>query len=231
MGDYMKKLMLALFFTVVACSQPLENQISILEKSTCNLPCWNNINTGQTSEQDALDSISALSSVEKESIPVTNKPWNIFDNQIVFSFSAKSGFNSRDPWMSKIDISNGVARVVTLCGELHTTMGEIVQEIGEPEGIISGGSIAGGRDVILVNPKAGVSYWYSTAVVPEEMEFVINPKIELRCLSLFDPMIFEQLMDAGMFSMGHYDAEETLKVMYSWDGYGNLDEKYPPRQP
>lgn len=25
--------------------------------------------------------------------------------------------------------------------------------------------------------------------------------------------------------MGHYNAEETLRVMYLWDEYGNLDEK------
>ena len=227
----MRKFVLVLLFIVTACSQPMENHDSILEVSSCTLPCWNNINSGQTSEEDALHSISSLSFVEKESILVTNKPWNVFDNQIFFTFSKKSGFNTKDLRMSKIDILNGFVGVITLCGDLHTTLGDIEQEIGKPEKIISGGSIAGGRDVILVHSTEGVYYWYNTKEVPKELEFEVNPKIELRCLSIFDPRILEEMMDAGMFSMGHYNAEETLKVMYPWNGYGNLDEKYPPRQP
>jgi len=226
-----KRIWFIIPFLIASCTTSTESQISITRKSDCDLPCWNNIIAGQTSEQDALASISTLSFIERESILVTNKPWNIFDNQIFFSYNARSGFKNNSLRLSEIDISDGLVRVLTLCGDLHTTIGEIVQETGEPEKLISGGSIAGGRDVILVNPKVGVSYWYNTNEVPQQLEFEISPEINVGCLALFDPAIFEEMLDAGMFSMGHYDAEETLRVMYPWDGYGNLDEKYPPRKP
>ena len=227
----MRKLALALILILAACSRYSADQSTILETSDCNFPCWNNIVAGQTSEQAAIQLLSALAFIEKDSILVTNKPWNIFDNQIFFSFTTESGFSDNSLKLSEIDISNDLVSVVTLCGNLHITIGEIAQEIGEPENLISGGSIAGGRDVILVNPQAGVFYWYNTREIPKDLELEINPEIEIQCVSMFDAGNYARLLDAGMFSMGHYNAEETLKVMYPWNGYGNLDEKYPPRRP
>jgi hypothetical protein len=217
-------LAIVLILFISSCTPSSKNQVSILDNSNCHLPCWNNIISGQTTEQDAIEVISNLSFVKKESIRIANEPWNIFDNQVDFSFGGADDTGD-------VYLSDGVVKMLYLCGNLNTTIGEITKEIGEPENIISGGSIAGGRDVILINPEMGVSYFYNTREFSEEVEFEIKPEIELECLNLFDPTFFTELMDGGMFSMGHYNAEETLRVMYSWDGYGSLDKKYPPRQP
>ena len=124
---------------------------------------------------------------------------------------------------------SALVSILMLCGELNTTIGEIVEIIGDPEGIISDPNYTGGRSVMLVNPRQGVYYWYNTDEVPRNLEFVLTPDIEVKCLASFDPAIYEEILDAGMLSMGHLNAEETLKMMYPWGGYGNLDEKYPLR--
>jgi len=201
-----------------------KNQVSILDNSNCDLPCWNNIIAGQTTEQDAIQTISNLSTINQKSIEIANEHWNIFDNRIFFSLNGTKG-------ISEIYIVGELVKSLWLCDNLNTTIGDITAKIGEPEKIISGGSIGGGRDVILISPTIGVSYFYNTKEFPKEVEFEINPEIQVDCLILFDPTFFTELMDASMFSMGHYNAEETLRVMYSWNGYGNLDKKYPPRQP
>ena len=219
-----KNLWIVIILVVSSCRSVTDNQISILQESSCDLPCWNNIIPGHTTEKDAIQTISDLSNVHKESIRIANEPWNIFDNQIDFSFGDAD--NTADVY-----ISDGEVKMLYMCGSLNTTIGEITAKIGEPEKIISGGSIAGGRDIILINPTIGVSYFYNTREISKEVEFEIKPEIEVDCLDLFDPTFFTELMEGGMFSMGHYNTYETLKVMYSWDGYGNLDEKYPPRQP
>jgi hypothetical protein len=208
--------------TILLASSCADNQISILKESSCELPCWNNIIAGQTSEHDVIQIISNLPIIKKDSIRITNQHWNIYDNQVFFSLNGRN---------SEVDIVDGTAKILWLCGNLSTTIEEITEKIGEPEKIISNGSIAGGRDVILINPKAGVSYFYNTRNFPEEIEFEIKPEIKVECLILFDKTFFAELMDSGTFSMGHYNAEETLSVMYIWNGYGNLDKKYPPRQP
>lgn len=48
---------------------------------------------------------------------------------------------------------------------------------------------------------------------------------------IFDSLYYENLLDAGMFSMGGYNSVDTKKIMYPWKGYGSITELYPPRFP
>ena len=225
----MKKILVIILFAISSCSKGYTSEVSVLENSDCDLPCWNNIVVGETSEEDLLNILSSSPFVDPESVFVTNQPWFLYDNQVFFSLLSKQELFHNQKDKSEIEILDGVVKVMFLCGSLNTSIGRVVQEIGKPEGILSGGNISGGRDVILINSQRGVSYWYSTNGDSSEME--ITPNTQVECLVLFEPAYYMTMLDAGMFSMGHYDAEETLKVMYPWDGYGNLDEKYPPRQP
>ncbi len=102
-----------------------------------------------------------------------------------------------------------------------------MKEVGEPEYIISGNDVGGGRTVILIYPQKGVDYSFTT----ELSNLEITPETQIDCIHLFDISYYETLLEAGFFSSGYYNAEETMRVWYEWDGYGNLDEKYPPRQP
>jgi hypothetical protein len=102
-----------------------------------------------------------------------------------------------------------------------------VEAVGEPEYIISGNDIGGGRTIILIDSQNGVDYSYTTEL--NNLEITADTPID--CVQSFDPSLFEKMLDAKLFSSGYYNAEETMKVWYPWDGYGNLDEKYPPRQP
>ena len=213
-----------LIILISSCTPSSQNQVSILENSNCDLPCWNNIVPGKTSEKDAIEIISNLAIVNKNSVNILNEHWNTFDSRVTFSLNGTKG-------ISEIYTGGGIVKSLWVCDNLNTTIGDITARIDEPEIIISGGSIAGGRDVILINRTRGVSYFYNTDGLSKEVEFEIMPEVLVECLILFDPTFFIELMDAGMFSMGHYNAEETLRVMYPWSGYGNLDNKYPPRQP
>jgi hypothetical protein len=191
------------------------------------LPCWNGIVAGQTTEGDLLKILENLPDIDPETIRATNQAWNIFDNQIYFSFHQGWTFSQRPNLKGEASIKNNTVSDFIICGDVHTTMGELVEQIGEPESIISGNNFYGGRTVILVHSQKGVEFWYTTEL--DQLE--ITPDIQISCLKIFDPLLYEEMLEAKLFSNGYYNAEETLRVMYSWDGYGNLDEKYPPRQP
>ena len=222
----MKRLFLLILLFIAACKTTSED-LSILEKSSCNLACWNGVVAGQTSEDDLLKILENLPDVDPETIRTTNQAWNIFDNQIYFSFHQGWTLSQRPKLRGEAYITNNIVSELTFCGDILITMGEIVKQIGEPESIISGNNFYGGRTVILVHSQKGVSFWYTTEL--DELE--ITPDTRIGCLRVFDPLLYEEMLEAKFFSNGYYNAEETLKVMYSWDGYGNLDEKYPPRQP
>ena len=226
----MKKIYILILLLRSACTSKSDDT-SILDKSSCKLPCWNNITVGQTSRDEVTEYIKNSDDIDQESLQITDHSSDIFDQKIFFS--------SRQGWMTnqssdirfEIYLVGNIVGELVICGELNTSIIDIVSEIGEPENITSGDNLVGNRTVILIHPQQGISYSYDTSKLPEETEYEITPEVEVDCLNFFDPTLYVELMDMGVFSGGHYNAEETLRVMYPWDGYGNVDEKYPPRQP
>lgn len=227
----MKKIILVILLLVTACTER-SPESSILEKSNCDLPCWNNIIVGQTKESDLLQVLESLPIVDQSSIQNTNQPWSIFDNKIYFAIHQDSTEKQDPKIRGYAYLSENIISQLILCGELHTTIGDIVDAIGEPEHILSGDNIEqSGRLVILVNSKMGISYWYTAYKTHKSQRYEIIPDISVDCVNIFDATLYEKLLDAKLLSGGHYNAEETLKVMYPWSGYGDLGKKYPPRQP
>ncbi len=223
----MKKLILLIFLFLVACGTS-SSESSILDKSSCKLPCWNNIVAGQTIEDELLEILENLPDIDQKSIQNENRPHeSIFDSKILFSIHQGWTLSQRPKLEGESRISNDTVSDLIICGEIKTSIGELVEVVGEPEHIISGNDIGGGRTVILIDSQSGISYWYTAEL--DKLE--ITPDTPIDCLKIFDPLLYEVMLEAKFFSNGYYNAEETMKVWYPWDGYGNLDEKYPPRQP
>ncbi len=222
----MKKFVLLICLFIVAC-QSTSNEMSILDKSTCKLPCWNGVFAGQTTEDELLNILENLPDIDPETIRNTNQAWNIFDDQIYFSFRQGWTFSQRPKLRGEAYITNKRVSELTLCGGINTSMGTLIEVLGKPDHVISGNNFYGGRTVILIDSQNGISYWYTTDL--DQLE--IAPDTSIDCINLFDLSLYETMLDAKFFSNGYYNAEQTKKVWYLWDGYGNLDEKYPPRQP
>lgn len=229
----MKKLILLIFVLTVACTeQERPPEISILEMSSCELPCWNDIVAGQTTEVDLLQILTSLSIVDQGSIQNTHQPWSIFDDQINFSLREDESLNQEARIRGYVDVTRDIVSGLMMCGEMSTSVGDIVQATGEPESILSGDLIEQpGRLVILINSRKGISYWYTAQKSRDSHRYEITSDASVGCVYMFDPDLYEELLDAKLLSSGHFNAEETLKVMYPWNGYGDLNEKYPPRQP
>jgi hypothetical protein len=226
MEPTMKKLSWFLLLFLTACAPSVEER-TILNRSNCVLPCWNGIIAGQTTRAELLEILDNLPDVDQKSIRTTDEAWNIFDDQFYFSFRQRWTLNQQPRLRGEGGIKNSVVSDLILCGEINVYMGNLVEQLGDPESIISGNNFYGGRTVILTHSQKGVSYWYTTEL--DSLE--IAPDTSIDCIKIFDPELYEEMLEAKFFSAGYYNAEETLRVMYPWDGYGNLDEKYPPRQP
>lgn len=85
----MKKIFfLLLMFFITACLRE-SLKFSVLVSSKCNLPCWNDIVPGETSQDEALQIIKKF---DQENIMVLDQPWEIFDSRILFSISSDSFF-------------------------------------------------------------------------------------------------------------------------------------------
>jgi hypothetical protein len=221
-----KRLILLIFLLATACDVSPDEQ-SILDNSSCDLPCWNGIIPGHTTESEFLAVLQSLPDIDADSIQSQKPADAIFDKVTDFAFRQNWTLSQRPRLHGRASFVDNTIGDFIICGAINTSMDQLVGEIGEPEHIISGNDIGGGRTVILINSEAGISYFFGTEL--DNLE--IAPSTQIDCINIFVPSLFEALLDAGGFSNGYYNAEETRRVWYSWNGYGNLQEKYPPRQP
>lgn len=222
----MKKAVLLILLFISACGE-LSDEQSILDKSDCDAPCWNGIVAGQTTESEVLKILVSLPDIDPDSVKINDGGWDVFDQQIAFHFRQPWSLDQRPRLRGFVDLKDSRVATLMVCGDISTSMGALVKNAGEPEYILSGDDISGNRTVILIDPNNGISYWYTAELNGVE----ITSDTHLDCVHFFDQSLYEEMLDAKLFSGGSYNAEETRMIWYRWDGYGNLDEKYPPRQP
>lgn len=228
----MKKVFLVSLMMLTACSAGAPP--SVLRDSTCNLPCWNDIVPGQTSEAEFLGILSRLRIVDQASVTEVGASGMLWHRTVFFSlYPGRSQGNflvGRRAWASaEANTLDDKIGDLWLCGNIGVTFGDVIQRSGEPESILTMADyFSGGLWGNAINPTKGVAFSFETQ---RNAQAELGPETKVRCLLLFDPGIYRRMLEAGSFSGGDYDAVQVLKILYAWDGYGRLLEKYPPRSP
>lgn len=203
------------------------HKISFLDLNSCQLPCWNGLEQGKTTQGELLSVLKQLPSIDQESV-TKGEPWGIFKSQVYFQFKPM------DTYGVAYFIDNKLV-TIDIDGEINTTFGQMVDLAGEPDFIITT-PLRGGIPlqpsisyaVTAIYPEWGISFTYDTRSLPNKMRTEVSPDISLDWISIFDPNIFDELVDAKYFGQSVLSGEDTRKYMKSWDGYGPLLEKYPP---
>ncbi len=220
----MKKISLLLLLLAVACASK-GSGVSILSSSRCELPCWNNITPGRTSQEDALQIIRGLDGVDQKSVVGPNNPYMIFSGKIGFSLYLDPQ-HKNTPTDGEIYVMNDKVIVLILTRNLNLNFGEMTEKIGEPENIVSIPFHGRNPVVMAIDSEEGVKFEFYA-----EFDSELQPETNIDTVMFFDPSHYEDLLDIGMFSTGAYSALDTQKIMYPWKGYGRIEELYPPRFP
>ena len=209
--------------------------LDVVANSSCRLPCWNGIVVGTTTRSELLGILPELDGASASSIVSIEEPWKFFDGTVRFSMGPPLS-QWQIPGISPARVGGEVQIIdekvveLILCGELGATFGEVLAQIGEPEGVMSiRNPFIGGIDVLAYNGQTGFEITFNTKHVPREIAGEISPRSSLDCISLFDPSIYAAMLEAKLISFSSYGAKETLEITYPWEGYGKIDELYPPR--
>lgn len=192
----------------------------ILELSDCELPCWNQIEIGQTTMPEFIEIAGKLDFVDKETIR-SRKFSEEFP--LIASFIAQP---------SKINLSqiygNALFRddnlvYFNLRGNLNTKMESFVNKFGEPDIVLLTGWRAFPGSSKLVNyltfviSEKGIAFGSTL----ERKGSILTDEIYIDDFYIFDPGSFKALSNEGRFLNEEYS--------YPWNGYGNIDEKYPTK--
>jgi hypothetical protein len=217
----MKKIYPVIVILLTACTI-LNEKPSILDDSSCQAPCWNEITVGVTTTDEMLTILKELPNVDTDSVTVTNSPWQIYDSGINFFLYPSPIFENRHDAYSQANIIQDKVVNLAFCGDIGISFGDITKKIGEPKNIVIGPSLSGGQFVIAINQDIGFQFWYDTTNIPKPSRDEITPEIQIDCLVYFDPNLYQDMLEIGVFSMGHLDAKGTLDAMQPWTGYGEI---------
>lgn len=220
----MKQVNLSLFLVLILTSCTiLGKQPSVLEDSNCEAPCWNGIVVGVTAGEEMLAILRELPIVDQNIAMLSS--WKIYDGGLNF-YLYPSGFYKHNVIVYSQFIQGKVAEI-SFCGDPGISFGDIVERVGEPKNIIIIGSPSGGSFVTAINEDIGIRFTYDTANIPKHLRAEIAPEIPIKCLIYFAPEFYDEMLEAGSFSAGHLNAEQTLKAIRPWVGYGDLNQYIP----
>jgi hypothetical protein len=205
-----------------------KSDINFLESNSCIFPCWNNVTQGVTSKTDFISMINQIPNIDLESIYTNGGSWTIYNDRVFFKYIKKEIYGVGYFYNDRIAL-------LDFSGELETTFGQLVDVLGEPKLIINiplSGGIPGSPStsyaVTAIYPSLGMAYTYDTRNIIKLLRAEIQPDIPITNLFIFDPELFNEMIDEKLFSQSFLTGEETRKHFIPWNGYGSLQQKYPP---
>lgn len=213
-----------LFLTQCDNELPLRNT-----EIACDSMYWKIIIPGVTTGEELPGILRSLSFVDQASI-VDKGPWNIFDDEILFSFYTGELVRVRLLNHKVITVSYGSK---TYGGDINMTFGEAVACFGEPEFMMKIPPEGELQDTYYyaISPNKGVSIGFNASKSPKKWRNEIRPEVVIDLLYLFSPESFELLVKAGKMHNILWQSEDIWERLIPWAGYGNLEELYPERRP
>jgi hypothetical protein len=211
-------LTLAVLLVATGC-QLRRSEQSIVDNPTCSPPCWQNITPGVTTRQEFIDLITKYQYFQQESLHDYDSSWQSFDDlirgRIQFGPQAITNFDAFVLNEEIVDLS--------FHGSWNITLDQAINNLGKPTSIVV---IAYGNDIFveMLIPKKGIAFGYTSIGQPAWWQSRIEPDIKISSIDFYTPDAYEKILDAGLFSYGILDGNETLNRMQIWKGYGNLSQ-------
>ncbi len=224
-------LLATLIVSSAGCKIPISEKfetLSIFANPTCVPPCWQNIEPGKSSEQDAISALKKVPDIDLNSIITKGEHWDIFDDIVYFSIHDESIVGRvyiLDGKVAMIDFSRMEFR-----DNLDMTFGDAIDEFGEPQYIINMPiRIEIAWNILLaIQPKKGIIITCDVGYIDWRSKTSLKQDSKIQYVTFFDPALYEKLLDARYISGGGLDRTDTENSMIPWNGYGKIYTLYPP---
>jgi hypothetical protein len=218
-------LRIVVLFLVVYFLHGCQNQLKETWNlgNTCVLPCWNGVIVGSTTKPELTKTLRELPVIDQDNTIIDGESWKFFSGRSFFNFRYFEIHGVAYYLGDKID-------KITFSGNLSTSFGDMEELVGAPEFIISIPLLRPTTHnvVTAIYPSKGIAFNYNTSTLPKRLQNEISPKIPLENISFFNPEIYDEMINSGLFGQGFLSGEETLENLRPWVGYGSLNELYPP---
>jgi len=208
---------------IVGCANSAERK-SILDGSTCELPCWFGIIVGETKKEELLKIIKNIPNLDPQSVTIIDEPYNeysVFDGAIYFTLGQENGYKDESITV-EVSIINSTVAEILFRGNIGVNLNQILELLAKPEFVSLTFNHWGTYDVDLINSEFGTRFSFEV----EDEYSKIKPSTELGLLEIYQIDIYYDLLNSGILTSGTYNPE---KINYfPWVGYGEIKDKYWP---
>lgn len=193
--------------TTVTESVPQSTQSEWLKNLACDFPCWAEI----TPQKTSFEKVTTI--LQKGNIPIT------FENEKEISFQFQGNISG-----SVQRATNGtVDQIVLVIVDQKTTLGDIVQSIGQPEkvSIVTHYLDANKCNVVIVFEKKGTILEFSLENHSGNLNTTADCQVDINMNSQVFRVIFigNKINDSEFWRNASYSDLDYME----WKGYG----KYP----
>ncbi len=206
-----------ILFLISGCLKSTDQETA-LSISTCQIPCWLGLEPVITSKEEFLEIINNNVYISDKPVSIDKRFSGEFGEIANFSIQLK-GFGEET--RGEIQFYQGKIALIYLVGDIGLTVEGAIAEYGNPEYIyIFSPTIESPKVIVnILYPSKGLIFDYQEKNVDSE----IDPDDEITGLAMFYPDQYKELAKSILFSS---TSKELKDWFFSWNGYGNIKEKY-----
>lgn len=186
--------------------------------NNCDLPCWQGISPGETTLDEALNTLEQLTFLK--SYTFVDEESESFDSRIIL-------VDKQDAWIGFLYVLDGKIALMSFSGEISTSMEEITELCSGPKKVLFYQHHRGGAIIEVFDFEKGISFgtsdYYSSF---NHKENYLGPKTPVNTLILFDPTLADYFVEEGVFFDGDFETGSFMEALQDWNGYGRPLELY-----
>ena len=193
-------------------------KLDIFKSSSCDLPCWNGIIVGHTTEKELISILNNLQIVNKE-FPLSPIGGNgIFEKRYSFTFGKKDN-DGQFPGFSFMHIKNDIVQEIEFISGFELTVNEAIEIFDEPEYVFTTYTHSGKIYISLFFPQKGAI----VSLIKKQRGADLSEADSIEVIEIISPSLYDSVVREAYTFDGH------MLDFSSWEGFGNLFEKYPPQ--
>jgi hypothetical protein len=203
----------------------------ILTDTSCEAPCWNLITPGETTTQQVIDILNQSDQVidksirSRSSLDRCNKiDWK-FENNGTGTITTCDGLVTMIGFGPKVKES-----IFDKEKGLGVTFSGAIDRYGEPESILSNSGLCNFDTPCVylwaLYPQKGIVYSSSGLQNTEDSSAELKKDTPVFSIIFFLPKHYDDILYKTLNPLGA-SHEMVRKYIYSWKGFGKVEEKYP----
>jgi hypothetical protein len=205
----MKKELVLFIFLLICLSSCVKNDLSFLDESNCQAPCWRQIRVGESNREDTVKLLKAMEDIQLESIQNTTGNGYKTDG-LIWNFDGPQEAHGA------IYFHDDKVVYIWLSTPNGTMLKDLFDRLGSPNQLIVSKSVLDGVMVTIgfMYPERGFCFYSRRSMLKVPDYFSIKSDFKIDEILFFDPKLSSDAVNASCYQ------PFSPNDLQHWNGFG-----------